>query len=219
MIKCVIFDLDGVLTSTSNLHILSWRTALAKFGVSPTPDALEATRGVDRKQSLDLLLLAEGCELNDLERENIMALKNSLYLSYLDGLSESALFPGVKVRLAKCQSLGLQIGVASASQNAVKVLHRLGLLGMIDSIGSISKVRSKKPSPEIFHIVALRLGAKLTETICLEDSPSMLAELLKDGAYTIGVGPKARFSTCSTREVIPSLETWDVNASVENATR
>lgn len=216
MLKCIIFDLDGVVTSTSGLHIRSWRIALQEHGLFPGDDALDRTRGVDREHSLDILLHSMDEALDADKRAKVLALKNGLYRSYLDTLDEAALFSGVEEKLVECRSSGLKLGLASASRNAVLVAYKLGVLGLFDSIGIISRVVNKKPSTEIFHVVADQLRVSASETLCVEDSAAMVASLMKEGWRVVGAGPSKRFATVKpdwTIQTITQLDLKEIAAS------
>jgi beta-phosphoglucomutase-like phosphatase (HAD superfamily) len=61
-VYAVIFDLDGVLTSTSVRHEQSWADAARTFNIPVTVSALRATRSIPRASSL-AALLAHACAL------------------------------------------------------------------------------------------------------------------------------------------------------------
>ena len=63
-----IFDLDGVLTSTSVRHEQSWADAAAHFGLPISPAALHATRSVPRASALSALLDHAGAAMAAPER-------------------------------------------------------------------------------------------------------------------------------------------------------
>ena len=56
MIKGVIFDLDGVLTSTSENHYLCWKNIADELGISFNKKLNENLKGISRVDSLKYLL-------------------------------------------------------------------------------------------------------------------------------------------------------------------
>ena len=62
MITCCIFDLDGVIVDTAKYHYLAWAALARGLGFEFTPEQGEATKGVSRMASLDIVLRAGGLE-------------------------------------------------------------------------------------------------------------------------------------------------------------
>ena len=56
MIKGVIFDLDGVIVTTDNLHYLAWKVIADKEGIYFDRKINNRLRGVSRMDSLDIIL-------------------------------------------------------------------------------------------------------------------------------------------------------------------
>ena len=62
MIDCCIFDLDGVVVDTARYHYLAWAALARELGFEFTPVQGEATKGVSRMASLEIVLRAGGLE-------------------------------------------------------------------------------------------------------------------------------------------------------------
>ena len=54
--QAVIFDLDGVITDTSELHYRAWKRLADEEGIAFDRESNEQLRGVSRRDSLLLLL-------------------------------------------------------------------------------------------------------------------------------------------------------------------
>lgn len=63
MIDCCIFDLDGVIVDTARCHYLAWAALARELGFVFTPEAGEATKGVSRMASLEIVLRAGGLRI------------------------------------------------------------------------------------------------------------------------------------------------------------
>lgn len=186
-VYAAIFDLDGVLTSTSVRHEQSWADAAARFGVSVSEAALQATRSVPRPAALSALLSHAGVTLAAAEQEALMAFKNERYHQLIENLRPDDAFPGAHAALARCRDLGMRIAVASASLNAQLVLDRIGLAPLVDFVADPSAA-APKPSPEIYLHACATLGASPHHAVCIEDGAPMIANLRAAGLYTIGIG-------------------------------
>lgn len=200
-----IFDLDGVLTSTSARHEQSWRDAAERFGFSVSDESLRATRSVPRATSLTALLQHAGVELDAAGREAVMAFKNARYKELIASLQPGDAFPGARESLVRCGELGLRVGIASASMNAREVIEKLGLMPLVHHIAD-PRTCAPKPSAEIYGVTCVALGAAPARSICIEDAAPMIANLRNEGMYTVGVGP----SLLGAHEHVAAIADWDV---------
>lgn len=204
-----IFDLDGVLTSTSVRHEQSWADAAARFGIAISPAALHATRSVPRASALSALLDHAGAAMAAPDREALMAFKNERYHQLIEGLQPTDAFPGAHAALDRCRDLGMRIGIASASMNAALVLERIGLQPLVDFVADPGQA-APKPSGEIYALARTALGAEPNQTVCIEDGAPMIANLRAAGMYTIGIGE----NPLGADEQFTSISEWDVAATL-----
>ncbi len=204
-----IFDLDGVLTSTSARHEQSWRDAAERFGFRVTEESLRATRSVPRATSLTALLQHAGVELDTEGREAVMAFKNTRYKELIAGLQPRDAFAGARESLVRCGELGLRVGVASASMNAREVIEKLGLMPLVDHIAD-PRTCAPKPSAEIYGVTCAALGATPARSICVEDAAPMIANLRAEGMYTVGIGD----TQLGAHEQVAAIAEWDVAQTV-----
>lgn len=209
-VYAAIFDLDGVLTSTSARHEESWRDAAQQFGFSVTAESLRATRSVPRATSLAALLKHAEVTMDPAARDAVMAFKNARYKELIAGLKPADAFEGAREILALCRDLGMRVGVASASMNSREVLERLGLLDLVQHVAD-PRGAAPKPSAEIYGISCAALGAFPEHAICIEDGAPMIANLRAEGMYTVGVGAEP----LGAHEQVLTIAAWDAAASLE----
>jgi len=172
MIGGLIFDLDGVIVDTSELHYRAWKRLAAELGIVFTRADNERLKGLSRLESLDeILSLASpynhsagfrGIELA--ER------KNSWYLESVRGLAPEDILPGVENFLVECRQSGLKTAIASSSKNAKTVIKSLAITHLFDCIVDGTNVAKAKPNPQIFLTAAEELNEKPSSCIVLEDA-------------------------------------------------
>jgi HAD superfamily hydrolase (TIGR01509 family) len=208
-VYAVIFDLDGVLTSTSVRHEQSWADAARTFNIPVTVSALRATRSIPRASSLAALLAHADIPLTQADRNAIMAFKNRRYKELIAGLQPTDAFRGAREALERCRALGARTAVASASLNAREVLDRLALLPLVDVVADPSKAEPK-PSAEIYRLACAALGAVPQHTVCIEDGALMIANLRAEGLYTVGIGEEP----LRAHEQFKLIAEWDVEATI-----
>ena len=87
-IKGVIFDLDGVLIHTDELHYRAWKQIADKIGVPFDRKINDKLRGVSRMESLEIILNGIGEKFSETEKQILAEEKNTLYRNYLSQLTE-----------------------------------------------------------------------------------------------------------------------------------
>ncbi len=201
-LRGVIFDLDGVLTDTSELHYRSWQRLADEERIAFDRRANEALRGLPRRDSL-LLVLGDRPATED-EIQDMMARKNRYYHGYLEQLGADSLLPGVLPLIRDLRAQGYRLAIGSASKNARTVVERLGLGEMMDVIADGHSVERHKPAPDLFLYAAEQLGIPPEQCVVFEDAESGVAAALAAGMWVVGLGPEDRVGQAHV--VLPGLE-------------
>ena len=134
LIEAVLFDLDGVIVSTDDLHYKAWLSIAQKEGIYFDETINNKLRGVSRMESLSIILENAHKTYTQEEKELLAKEKNNLYVSSLQSLSEQDILPGVKDLLRKLKQQDYLIAIASSSKNAKRILDKIGLLHTFDAI-------------------------------------------------------------------------------------
>ncbi len=201
-IKAFIFDLDGVLTDTSEYHYRAWKRLADELGIPFDRGRNEALRGVSRRRSLELLL--DGRPATEEQMAEWMDRKNRYYVESLESLTPDDLLPGALDLLEELRRAGLRVGIASASKNTRIVLDRLNLWPLADAVSDGYSVERTKPAPDLFLHCARQLGISPEEAVVVEDAAAGVEAALAGGFWTVGLGPDARVGAAHV--VLPSLE-------------
>jgi beta-phosphoglucomutase len=188
-IHALIFDLDGVIADTIELHYLSWKRLADEENVLFTHQDNDRLRGLPRRESLDIFV--RGRHLDEDTAQQWMQRKNGYFHEYLAHFSPANRLPGVARLLDEARAAGLKLGVGSASKNAHAVLERLELLDAFDVIGDAHAVMRHKPAPDVFLWVAERLGVLPAQTLTFEDSSVGVEAALAGGFWVVGLGTAA----------------------------
>ncbi len=201
-IKAIIFDLDGVLTDTSENHYRAWKRLADELGIPFDRQRNEPLRGVSRRRSLEILL--DGRPATEEQMEEWMERKNRYYVESLAELTPADLLPGALNLIWEARQAGLKIGIASASKNTRTVLERLQIDHWVDAVSDGYSVQQTKPAPDLFLHCAEQLGVAPDEAIVVEDAASGIEAARAGGFWAVGLGPEERVG--AAHAVFPSLE-------------
>jgi beta-phosphoglucomutase len=185
-----IFDLDGVLTDTSELHYQAWKRLAEEEGIPFDRQKNEALRGVSRRQSLELLL--DGHSYPEAKLQEMMDRKNQYYLQSITRLTRQDLLPGSLDLLKGLHTAGIKVAIGSASKNAREVVEKLELEAQVDSIADGNSVEKQKPAPDLFLHAAEKLGLPPEQCVVFEDAEAGVEAAIAGHMWAVGIGPKER---------------------------
>jgi kojibiose phosphorylase len=188
----VIFDLDGVLTDTAELHYLSWRQLMEELGRPFDRAANEALRGLSRPESLEKILADQSDLYSSDQKRDLLKRKNDDYVSRVRRMTPDDLFPGAGELLQELRRRGVRTAVASSSRNAELVLDRLQIRDLLDALVDGNDVPKSKPDPEVFVEAARRVGVEPRRCVVVEDAESGVDGARAGGMRVVGIGPVER---------------------------
>jgi beta-phosphoglucomutase len=186
--KAVIFDLDGVITSTDDDHYRAWKAIADKSGLAFDRTINQELRGVSRTESLKIILKHNKRTLADDEIKKLCDEKNEIYRSFLTELTPKDILPNIEALLKQLKEKNMRIGLASASRNARTILSNLKLTHYFDVIVDAKDLIRPKPDPEIFARVADALGFYPEECTGVEDAKAGIEAINASMMKAVGIG-------------------------------
>ena len=189
VIKAVIFDLDGVLVTTDELHFEAWKALAEELGIEGFTKADNVRqRGVSRMASLEVVLEKTDRVFSDEEKIALAEKKNDMYVKSLSGLSRADVLPGVFDFIDYIKSKGIKAAVGSASKNTPLILDKTELVDKFDAVSCGIDTTKSKPDPEVFLIAAKKLGIEPKDCLVIEDSDAGIEAAKAGGMYALAVG-------------------------------
>lgn len=190
MVKLFIFDLDGVLVSTSNEHFTAWKEVIKnRFNIDVEDYVEELTKGVSRMDSLNKILDTYELKVDELEKEELANLKNERYKELISKFNESNLFGGVIELFHYLKSKNILIALGSASKNGPALLKSLRIDKYFDFVVDPEPLNSK-PHPDIFIAAMNHFLLNPGECIGIEDAISGVKAIKSAHMLAIGIGKK-----------------------------
>ncbi|WP_448564885.1 HAD family hydrolase [Trichothermofontia sp.] len=191
----VLFDLDGVLTPTANLHALSWQRMFDPFLEHRSRTTGQAWQPLDidqdYKRYLDGRIRYEavaaflasrcidvpyGCP-NDAPGYDTLCALGNLKDQLFEGILQSEdlqAYPGSIALVEYCRAQGVKIAVVSSSRNCEQVLNRIGILDWfpvrIDGKVAEQLNLPGKPAPDTYLVAAEQLGVVPQRAVVIEDA-------------------------------------------------
>ncbi|MBV9226521.1 MAG: HAD-IA family hydrolase [Acidobacteriaceae bacterium] len=200
--RAVLWDMDGTLVDSEELHWLSWRETMVAVGIPITYEQFLASFG---KRNDSVLAGWLGPAATSERIEKISDLKDALFRDLVRANGISAL-PGVPSWVNRLHREGwLQaIGSSAPRRNIEVVLEALGLMERFGSIVSAEDVKRGKPDPEVYITAASRVGAPSQRCIVVEDAVAGIEAAHSAGMRSIGVSHHGKNLPADL--VIPSLD-------------
>ncbi len=191
MIKAVIFDLDGVIVTTDDLHYKAWKYIADNEGIYFDENINNKLRGISRKDSLEILLKNANRHYSEKEKLLLSEKKNNIYVSMLDTLSKKNILPNIVELLTLLKKNKYLLAIGSSSKNARIILEKIDLLNMFDAISDGNNISKSKPDPEVFIKAANMLGIPEKYCAVIEDAESGLIAAKSANMITFGAGDAA----------------------------
>lgn len=189
-----LFDLDGVITPTAEVHMRAWAQMFNDFldgreGQDPytDDDYFEHVDGKPRYEGVrDFLTsrgidLAEGSHDDDPAEETVGGLGNRKNVVFEQILQRDGVqaYPGSVRLVEQLEAAGVPMAIVSSSRNAPKVLEAAGMLEHFRIVvdGNVAGERrlAGKPAPDTFLFAAQQLGTEPAGAVVLEDAVSGVA--------------------------------------------
>lgn len=179
----VVWDLDGVLVDTGELHYLSWSRVLPEYGVPFNRESFRATFGMNNAGLLSILL---GCPLEPTLLTEISERKEQMFRQAARG--NVSPLPGVRAWLARLQSAGFRQAIASSAPqpNIDTLLDELGLRAYFAALVSGFDLPGK-PDPATFLQAAQAIQVPPGRCVVVEDAIAGVEGTRRAGMKCIAV--------------------------------
>ena len=184
MIRAVIFDLDGTLVDTNDLHAEAWQETFQHYGREFPYEDLRRHIGKGGDQYLPEFLSASEIQKIGPEVEKF---RGDLFKrKYLERVKP---FPKVRELFEKLRHEGKRVALGSSgSSDDVTHYVELAKIGeLFESQTTKSDVDESKPRPDVFLAALNLLGTAAEETIVVGDTPYDVQAAKKASLQTIGL--------------------------------
>ena len=167
MLTAVLWDMDGTLVDSEELHWLAWKEVMDAEGVAVTYQQFRDTFGQRNDTIIPLLLggtvaVETVARISDTKEAAYRRMVRERGIAEIDGAVEW-------VRFLDEQGWRQAIASAAPRANIDAILKVLGLHAYFDAAVSAEDVLRGKPGPRVFLLAAERLGVAPSRSIVVED--------------------------------------------------
>lgn len=179
-ISACLFDLDGVLTPTAQIHAQAWKKVFDEFlakqqGQRPfdlVKDYDEYVDGKPREQGVRSFLQSRGIVASDGQVHELASRKDGIFVELLRSQGVKP-YPGSLRYLDAVRQAGLKTAVVSSSKHTTQVLKAAGLSGFDAEVdGNVAEAEHLhgKPDPDTYLAAARQLGVEAGRCAVFEDA-------------------------------------------------
>jgi beta-phosphoglucomutase len=205
-----IWDMDGTLVDTAELHFVAWEAACRDLGRPFSRADFAATFG-RRNPEIIPWLFGEN-RFNDQEIANIGEQKEVLYRAAARQQGVVPL-PGVVALLRGLQEAGFRQAVGSSAPrgNLDLILEITGMASYFQAVVAMEDTQRGKPDPQVFQVAAAKLGVPPELSLVLEDAVAGVQAAKAGGMKCIAVRfvehhPEEKLRQAGADLVVSSLE-------------
>jgi beta-phosphoglucomutase len=213
----VLWDVDGTLVDTAELHFQAWLALAREIGKPFTRADFAGTFGWRNPEIIPKLF---GAHYTAEEVARLGDYKEDLYRAEAE--KGVALLPGVQGLLNAVAQAGAGQGIGSSAprRNIEMILHITQTTPLFSAIVALEDTQRGKPDPQVFLLGAQKLGIPPERCIVFEDAPVGIQAAKAGGMRAVGVTfvghhPAAKLAAAGADIIVPTLEEVTVSRLLE----
>lgn len=209
-----IWDVDGTLVDTAELHFQAWVEVCREEGLTFTRQQFTQTFG---RRNPDIIRMIFGADVDEETADRLAERKEQLYRATAARGIE--LLPGARALLQALAAAGFRQAVGSSAPraNLDLILKMTGIGQFFDALVSMEDTQRGKPDPEVFLKAAAKLGMPPAQCVVFEDAVAGVEAAHAGGMKCVAVRFVGHHSAERLRQagadlVVDSLEAVDARA-------
>jgi beta-phosphoglucomutase len=165
--KAALWDMDGTMVDTAELHFQAWETVCREHGRDFTRADFAATFG---RRNPEIIHTLFGERFNDEQSAALADRKEEVYRAAAS--AGVVLLPGARTLLDDLHRAGFvqAIGSSAPRANLELILRLTGVARFFDAVIGSEDTQRGKPDPQVFLVAAERLGVPPARCVVFEDA-------------------------------------------------
>ncbi len=184
-LKCVIFDMDGVIIDSEELHKKAYYEVFKSLDLNVTEELYKSMTGSSTINAFQKLVTHFNLSENP---EELVLNKRKRYVNFFENDPNLSLIDGVENIIKYFFNKGYTLVLASSSAmvNINRVFDRFNLHQYFTAKISGADLKASKPHPEIFEKAAVMGGYERNNCVVIEDSDNGIKAANDAGIFAIG---------------------------------
>lgn len=184
-VECIIFDMDGVIIDSEELHKKAYYQTFESIGVHVSDELYKTLTGSSTINAFQKLVAHFQL---DLDPEALVQDKRSRYVEFFENDPTLHLVHGVEDLIKHLFQQGIKLVLASSSAmvNINRVFNRFDLDQYFVAKISGADLTQSKPHPEIFEKAAELGDTDRKQCVVIEDSDNGVKAANDAGIYVVG---------------------------------
>ncbi len=201
-LKCIIFDMDGVIIDSEEIHKKAYYETFASIGVDVSDELYKTLTGSSTINAFQRLVTHFNLKIDPKE---LVLNKRKRYVNFFENDPNLHLVKGVEELIKHSYKKGLTLILASSSAmiNIDRVFNRFDLNKYFTAKISGADLKESKPHPEIFEKAAILGNTPKANSIVIEDSDNGIKAANAAGIFVVGYkNPMAEDQTLKNANLI-----------------
>ena len=179
-----LFDFDGTLVDSMSVWAANMTEILARYEISYPDNMIEIITPLGTMGCLQYFRNELGMVFED--KEMLSEMEEAMIPEYRDTIPAK---DGVISYLYKMKENGHRLCVLTASPHVTldPCLKRLGIFDIFENVWSCDDFNTSKADPEIYRMVADKLGVDISEIAFYDDNINAISTAKSAGTYTVGI--------------------------------
>ena len=188
MIDSIIFDLDGVITSTDEYHYLAWKEIANRLNIEFDREFNKRFLGVSRMECVNILLENYNKDVDDDFKKQIAEEKNEFYKTFLNNMTSDFVDDDVKNTLDILKKKNFKLAIGSSSKNTPLILEKIGYSHFFDAVSDGNQIKNSKPDPEVFLLAVKKLNKNVENCLVIGDAEADIIASKKANIKSASIG-------------------------------
>ncbi|MES1192228.1 MAG: beta-phosphoglucomutase family hydrolase [Steroidobacter sp.] len=180
----LIFDMDGTLVDSGQLHEHAWTAMLNHYGIPVDRALMRSLAGVPTKATIEVVLKAFSLNA-PASLDEMNAFKEDMVRRHMhEHVKPTTLIELVRRYHGKKK---MAVGTGASTEEALIILRICKLDSLLDAIVGADQVANPKPAPDIFLRCATLMNVKPDSCVVFEDSKLGLQAAVNAGMKAVDV--------------------------------
>jgi HAD superfamily hydrolase (TIGR01509 family) len=184
MLKAAIFDVDGTLLDSVDMHAIAWHEAMVKFGHKVSFEQVRSQIGKGGDKLIPVFLSAS--EQRDHGKELEAWRSERFKQRYLPLVRPFSAVPDL-LRLLRDNGLQIAVATSAKKDELDRYLEIAAISDLVEVTTSYDDVEESKPEPDVFETVLNKLKIDTADALAIGDTPYDAEAARKAGIRAIGV--------------------------------